>query len=86
MLTSMEELEALYGQPHERSVLIVDIDAVYFHCSKALARSKLWDPDRYVERSRLPSAGDMLKRNFDETFDALAYDRDLAERMRTSLY
>ena len=69
-----------------RSVLIVDIDAVYFHCSKALARSKLWDPDRYVERSRLPSAGDMLKRNFDETFDALAYDRDLAERMRTSLY
>jgi hypothetical protein len=69
-----------------RSVLIVDIDAVYFHCSKALARSKLWDPARHVERARLPSAGDMHKRIFGERFDALAYDRDLAERMRTSLY
>ena len=39
-----------------RSVLIVDIDAVYFHCSKALVRSKLWDPARHVERSQLPSA------------------------------
>ena len=66
MLTSIEALEALYGQP--------------------LARSTLWDPARYVERSRLPSAGDMHKRIFDETFDALAYDRDLVERMRTSLY
>lgn len=69
-----------------RTVLIVDIDAVYFHCSKALARSKLWDPSRHVERSRLPSAGDMHKRIFGETFDALAYDRDLVERMRTGLY
>lgn len=69
-----------------RSVLIVDIDAVYFHCSKALVRSKLWDPARHVERSQLPSAGDMHKRIFGETFDSLAYDRDLAERIRTSLY
>jgi hypothetical protein len=69
-----------------RSVLIVDIDAVYFHCSKALVRSKLWEPARHVERSRLPSAGDMHKRILGEHFDSLAYDRDLAERVRASLY
>jgi PPOX class probable FMN-dependent enzyme len=69
-----------------RTVLIVDVDAVYFHCSKALVRSKLWDPARHVERSRLPSAGAMHRRINGGTFDADAYDRDLVERIRTSLY
>lgn len=69
-----------------RTVLLVDVDAVYFHCSKALARSRLWDPARHVERSRLPSAGAIHKRLNGETFDAVAYDRDFVERMRTSLY
>ena len=27
-----------------RSVLIVHIETVFFHCSKAIVRSKLWDP------------------------------------------
>ncbi|HEY3596077.1 MAG TPA: pyridoxamine 5'-phosphate oxidase family protein [Paraburkholderia sp.] len=69
-----------------RTVLFVDVDAVYFHCSKALARSKLWDSSRHVERSQLPSAGAMHRRLNGETFDANAYDLDLIERMRTSLY
>ncbi|MGF6597505.1 PPOX class probable FMN-dependent enzyme [Paraburkholderia sp. GAS448] len=69
-----------------RTVLIVDVDAVYFHCSKALARSKLWDPAHHVERSRLPSAGAMHRRIDGATFDADSYDRELVERMRTSLY
>ncbi len=69
-----------------RTVLLVDVDAVYFHCSKALARSRLWDPTRHVERSRLPSAGAIHRRLNGETFDAVAYDIELVERMRTSLY
>jgi len=69
-----------------RTVLLVDVDAVYFHCSKALARSRLWDPARHVERSRLPSAGSILKRLSGETFDAVKYDLELVERLRTGLY
>jgi len=69
-----------------RTVLIVDIDAVYYHCSKALVRSKLWDPSRHVERSRLPSAGEIHRRLNGPSFDAEAYDLDLVERLRTSLY
>ncbi|TDV15077.1 pyridoxamine 5'-phosphate oxidase family protein [Paraburkholderia caballeronis] len=76
---------AVDGKP-PRSVLIVDVDSVYFHCSKAIARSKLWDPARHVERSQLPSAGDMHRRINGESFDARAYDADLAQRMKTSLY
>ncbi|RZF24187.1 pyridoxamine 5'-phosphate oxidase family protein [Paraburkholderia sp. UYCP14C] len=73
-----------------RTVLLIDVDAVYFHCSKALVRSQLWDPARHVERSQLPSAGEILQRiiatNGGEQFDAAAYDRELPERVRATLY
>lgn len=69
-----------------RTVLLIDVDSVYFHCSKALARSKLWDPARHVERSRLPSAGEIHRRLNGADFDAATYDRELAERVRTTLY
>jgi PPOX class probable FMN-dependent enzyme len=69
-----------------RTVLLIDIDSVYFHCSKALVRSKLWDPARHVERSRLPSAGAILRRVSGADFDAAAYDRERPERVRTTLY
>ncbi|MGH8780161.1 pyridoxamine 5'-phosphate oxidase family protein [Paraburkholderia sp.] len=69
-----------------RTVLIVDVDAVYFHCSKAFARSKLWDPTLHIERTQLRSTGEILRRLSGSSFDAQAYDRDLPERVRTSLY
>ncbi|GAB6850976.1 pyridoxamine 5'-phosphate oxidase family protein [Paraburkholderia kururiensis] len=68
-----------------RTVVMIDVDAVYFHCSKALVRSKLWDPAQHVERSLLPSAGEMIKSIRDD-FDAVAYDRELPERLKTGLY
>jgi hypothetical protein len=67
-----------------RTVVMIDVDAVYFHCSKALVRSKLWDPAQHVERSLLPSAGEMIKSIRDD-FDAVAYDRELPERLKTGL-
>ncbi|MFB9123232.1 pyridoxamine 5'-phosphate oxidase family protein [Paraburkholderia dipogonis] len=69
-----------------RTVLLIDVDSVYFHCSKALVRSKLWDPAHHVERSRLPSAGEIHRRINGAHFDAATYDRELAERVRTTLY
>jgi len=73
-----------------RTVLLIDVDAVYFHCSKAMARSNLWDPARHLERAQLPSAGEILRRiiaaNDGEQFDAAAYDRDLPARVRATLY
>ena len=37
--------------------LLVSISEVYFHCGKALIRSKLWDPSRHVPRDSFPSLG-----------------------------
>ena len=69
-----------------RTVTIVNIEAAYFHCSKALVRSKLWDPAQQLERSRLPSPGAMHKRLTGGAFDAEAYDCELPARVQASLY
>jgi uncharacterized protein len=80
---------AFDGKP-PRSVLVIDVESVYFHCSKAIVRSHLWDASHHVERSELPSAGAMLRRvneeQYGETFDAETYEAGLAERIKTTLY
>lgn len=42
-------------------VIRVTVQAAYLHCAKALMRSTLWDPSRHVDRSVMPSMGEMLK-------------------------
>jgi uncharacterized protein len=69
-----------------RTVILVTIESVYFHCAKAFVRSALWDPASQVERSRLPSAGAMLQRLTKGGIDAEAYDRDAPARQKATLY
>jgi PPOX class probable FMN-dependent enzyme len=59
--------------------LLVEIEEVFTHCSKAFLRAQLWDPTRYVDRSELPSSGE-IHRSRDPSFDADAYDAERAER------
>ena len=47
-----------FGKP-PRAVLHVDVREAYFHCGKALMRSKLWGGER-VERSVMPSIGEVI--------------------------
>ena len=41
-------------------VLVVTVEEVYLHCAKALMRARLWDPNSRVERSQVPTLGQML--------------------------
>ena len=42
-----------------RAVLHIDVHEAYFHCGKALMRSKLWSADR-VERTVMPSISQVI--------------------------
>ncbi len=42
-------------------VIRVTVQAAYLHCAKALMRSALWDPSHHVDRTLMPSMGEMLK-------------------------
>ena len=59
--------------------ILVEVDEVFTHCSKAFLRAQLWDPSRHVDRSELPSSG-AIHRARDPSFDAGAYDAERAER------
>lgn len=39
--------------------IVVDVAEVYFHCGRALIRSRLWDPASQALAAELPSAGEM---------------------------
>lgn len=39
----------------------VTVQAAYLHCAKALMRSALWDTSLQVDRSVMPSMGEMMK-------------------------
>ena len=69
-----------------RSVLVISVDTVFFQCSRAIFRSRLWDPAQHIERSSLPSLGRMVADVSRSGFDAESYDKGLYERLRNSLY
>jgi uncharacterized protein len=56
LLAAMSE----FGKP-PRAVLVIEVRESFLHCAKALMRSRLWDPDARVDRSVLPSMGEMLR-------------------------
>jgi PPOX class probable FMN-dependent enzyme len=55
LLASMEEFGKL-----PRAVLSIAVHEAYFHCGKALVRSRLWSPDARVERAVLPSISKII--------------------------
>jgi hypothetical protein len=75
------------GKPPKVGIL-VEIEEAYTQCSKALIRSDLWNPERHIDRSELPSSGEILRSLNDPDFDAELYDRERAERYarREGLY
>jgi PPOX class probable FMN-dependent enzyme len=60
--------------------ILVDIETAYTQCSKALLRSQLWDPARFIDRSELPTNGEIHKVLQGDTFDAAKYDAERAAR------
>lgn len=60
--------------------ILVDIEAVFTHCSKAFLRSRLWDPDQHIERSALPTNGQIHRLLKNGAFDAETHDAERAER------
>lgn len=81
------EASAVEGKVPALGVL-VSVEQAYTQCSKALVRSDLWNPERHVDRSELPSSGAILRAVADPELDAERYDRERAERYarREGLY
>jgi PPOX class probable FMN-dependent enzyme len=60
--------------------ILVTIEEAYTQCPKALVRSDLWNPAHHIERSALPSSGEIMRAVADPQLDAEGYDRERSER------
>ena len=68
--------------------VVVHVDEAYTQCAKALIRSDLWNPEKHIDRSELPSGGEILRAVSDPELDPVEYERARAERYarREGLY
>ena len=69
-----------------RCVMIVHIESIYFHCSKAIVRSKLWDEATKIDRKSLPSTGAIVAELSGGKVGGDEYDRAAPERIKAQLY
>ena len=69
-----------------RTVIAIAVRSVFFQCSKAIVRSRLWDEEAKIDRWSLASVGTILAELSNCQFGGEAYDRELASRTKTRLY
>jgi len=69
-----------------RAIIVVHVERVYFHCSKAIVRSKLWDEATKIARTSLPSTGTLIAETSRGTLGGSDYDRDASARIKAQLY
>jgi PPOX class probable FMN-dependent enzyme len=69
-----------------RSVLLVHVETAFYHCAKAIVRSKLWDEASKVDRKSLPTTGAILAELSHGELGGENYDRKLPELIKAGLY
>ena len=68
------------------TVIEITVEAVYFQCARAVKRAKLWDPSVQVERTSLPTPGQIMTAITKGEFDGQQYDDELQERQAQTMY
>ena len=67
-----------------RIVIQITVREAYLHCAKALMRSRLWDPDVQIERTELPTMGQMVRDQIGS--GNVETQAEMVERYRDQLY
>jgi len=82
---ALRESFAVNGKP-ARGVLIVHVETVFFHCTKAIMRAKLWDPKAQIPRTALPSTGTLIAEVTGGKLGGEQYDKEAPARAQAMLY
>jgi len=68
-----------------RAVVVVKLREVYLHCAKAIMRSELWEDSNKIDRTIMPSMGQMLKEQIGSPGPAETQE-EMVARHYTQLY
>jgi PPOX class probable FMN-dependent enzyme len=69
-----------------RCVLVVTVEKAYFQCTKAIIRSKLWDPASIIDRKTLPTPGSILAEITDGKMGGPDHDKAALARIKETIY
>ena len=86
-ITTDEGLMARFihdGHP-PRSVIVVETREVYFHCSKALKRSQLWNPTKHIPKGGFPTLGQIARDQFKVLVPSAVIDFALRQDAKKNL-
>ena len=76
---------AVNGKTPELAIRI-EIETVFFHCAKALKRSRLWDPAAQIDRADFPRYGQIVKDQRDPGGSADEIEDFIQNAYREELY
>jgi len=78
-----------YKEKLPKSVIVVSINEIYFHCAKAITRSNLWKGESQVNRDVMPSLGKILMDQIDPSKskeEVKKVEELIDNRIKTTLY
>ena len=69
-----------------RSVMVMNVDEIYFQCARAIVRADLWNPDKRVDPKTLPTPGQILAEMSENKIGGAEYDRIWPERAAATMW
>ena len=69
-----------------RTVIVMNVEEIYFQCARAIVRSDLWNPDKRIDPAALPTPGQILAEMSEHTVGGEKYDREWPERARQTMW
>ena len=72
-----------------KSVIVISIKELYFHCAKAITRANLWNDEFNVDRNIMPSFGRILMNQIDSSTtdeEIKEVENIIENRVKTTLY
>lgn len=69
-----------------RCVIVIETQAVYFQCGRAIVRSRLWDKDAQIDPRSLPTPGEVLAELSEGKIGGPSYDGEWEARANKTLW
>jgi len=68
-----------------RSVIEISIETVYFQCARAIMRADLWNPEKLLAKTDIPTLGGVMQ-EIKDSFDGKAYDAEWLQRAKETMW
>ncbi len=78
-----------YKGKRPKSIIVVTVKEIYFHCAKSITRSKLWDVEALVDRGVMPSLGRIISQQLEENkteAELQKLEKYIEDRVKMTLY